>query len=355
MSELWRRLRAVASVLGVALVTLVVAELGMRAVHALRPSFIFASRDYHRFRGRPHAPNYQDRLNSRGFNDRERTLAKAPGTYRILAIGDSFVFAIVPREYTFTTLLERHLNEDSQAAIEVINLGIPGTAPPEYVEILRREGLAYSPDLVLCFVFVGNDFIESARPPTGRRSFVVDLIRYLTRVLPAYQGRIIHGPATYDDDRPNFDRHTYLGLEKTREAIFDRHLPHFRHLLAQTAEPLGRLQHLAAGAGAPLMVVLIPDELQVDAELRREVLALTPARDDAEFDWDRPNRELAERVTELGVPVLDLTAAFRAAAGQQRLYRRNDSHWNLAGNALAAELLADWLRAEGLWPRRARR
>lgn len=343
------------SVLGVVLVSLVVAELGLRAVHALRPSFIFASEDYNRFRGRPHAPNYQDRLNSRGFNDRERTIAKAPGTYRILAIGDSFVFATVPRENTFATLLERHLNEASQAPTEVINLGIPGTAPPEYVEILRREGLAYSPDLVLCFVFVGNDFIESARPPAWRRSFVVDLVRYLIRVLPAYQGRIIHGPATYDDDLPNFDRHTYLGLQKVRAAIFDRHLPHFRHLLAQTAEPLGKLQQLAADAGAPLMVVLIPDELQVDPELRREVLALPPARDETDFDWDRPNRELAERMTELGVPVLDLTAAFRATAGQRRLYRLNDSHWNLAGNALAAELLADWLRAQSLWPKTVRK
>ncbi len=355
VSALWRRLQSVGSVLGVVLVTSTVAELGLRAVHALRPSFIFASEDYNRFRGRPHAPNYQDRLNSRGFNDRERSIAKAQGTYRVLAIGDSFVFATVPREYSFASLLERYLNEASQAAIEVINLGIPGTAPPQYAEMLRREGLAYSPDLVLCFVFVGNDFIESARPPARRRSFVVDLLRYLTRVLPAYRGRVIHGPAIYDDELPNFDRHTYLGLEKARAAIFDPHLPHFHDLLAQTEEPLGRLQRLAAGAGAPLMVVLVPDELQVDAQLRREVLALPPAQDDADFDWDRPNRELAERMTALGVPVLDLTAAFRAAAGQQRLYRLNDSHWNLAGNALAAQLLADWLRAEGGWPKTGRK
>lgn len=329
---------------GVVLVTLVSCELGLRLVHAVRPSFIFSSRDYNRFRGRPHAPNYRDRLNSRGFNDRERTIAKPLGTDRILAVGDSFVFGSVPREHTFVALAERHLAAAWPRPIEVINLGVPGTGPPEYVEMLRREGLALAPDLVLCFVFLGNDLLETIRPPAWRRSYLVDFVRYLTHILPAYQGRMIHGPTTYDDAKPNFDRHTYLRIQRARAAVFDSHDRRFSGLVANTLAALDRMRELAAGAGVGFAVVLIPDELQIEAELRREVLALPPARDPAEFDWERPNRVLAEGLAARGVDVLDLTGPFRTAAREQRLYRLNDSHWNLAGNALAAQLLAVWLQ-----------
>lgn len=325
------------------LVTLVVAELGLRLVQAVRPSFIFASRDYNRFRGRPHAPNYQDQLNSRGFNDRERTIAKAPGTYRMLAVGDSFVFGIVPREQTFVTLLERHLGEAGGSPVEVINLGVPATGPPEYVEMLRREGLAYAPDLVLCFVFLGNDFFGLEEIPWWRRSYLAELATYLARIVPAYRGRIIHGPAEYRDDRATFQRAAYLAIEQARAAAFDTRFQPFPSQAERVLTALGRMRDLAAAAGARFAVVLIPDELQVDPELRREVLALPPARDAADFDWERPNRVLAEGLAEEGVPVLDLTAPFLAAAGGQRLYRLNDSHWNLAGNALAARLLSEWL------------
>lgn len=348
-----RLLHRLASWAGVVLVTLASCELGLRLVQWVRPSFIFASRDYNRFRGRAHAPNYQDQLNSRGFNDRERTIAKAPGTDRILAVGDSFVFGIVPREQTFVTLLERHLGVAGGSPVEVINLGVPGTGPPEYVEMLRREGLAYAPDSVLCFVFLGNDLLETIRPPAWRRSYLAELGLYLTRILPAYQGRMIHGPTTYDDAKPNFDRHAYLRIQRARAVVFDSHHRRFSGLMANALAALARMRDLASAAGAGFAVVLIPDELQVDPELRREVLALPPARDAVEFDWDRPNRVLAEGLAEQGVPALDLTGPFRAASGEQRLYRINDSHWNIAGNALAARLLGAWLAEEEL--KKARR
>ncbi len=335
-----------AGVAGVVLVTLAVAEVGLRLVQWVRPSFIFASGDYNRFRGRPHAPNYQDRLNSLGFNDREREIRKPPGTYRIVAVGDSFVFGIVPREHTFVALLERHLAAAWPQPVEVINLGIPSTGPQEYVHMLRREGLAYAPDLVLCFVFLGNDFFGLDEAPWWRRSYLAEFATYVIRIVPAYRGRIIHGPAEYDDEAATFERGAYLAIEKARAAAFDTLFQPFSGQAERVLAALDRMHHLAATAGAGFAVVLIPDELQIDPDLRREVLALPPARNPAEFDWDRPNRLLADTLGARGVPVLDLTGPFRSAAGEQRLYRRNDSHWNLAGNALAARRLGEWLQQQ---------
>ena len=46
----------------------------------------------------------QIRINSHGFRDRERTLEKPPGTWRIAALGDSVAFGWgVPTEEVFTT------------------------------------------------------------------------------------------------------------------------------------------------------------------------------------------------------------------------------------------------------------
>jgi hypothetical protein len=47
------------------------------------------------------------------------------------------------------------------------------------------------------------------------------------------------------------------------------------------------------------------------------------------------------RPAALGIDVLDLLEPVREAAQQQRLYMPRDSHWIIAGNALAAKLIAE--------------
>jgi hypothetical protein len=55
------------------------------------------------------------------------------------------------------------------------------------------------------------------------------------------------------------------------------------------------------------------------------------------------NRAVGENLKRLNVDYLDLTPAFVAEAATSRLYRNNDSHWNIAGNRLAAGLIAEYL------------
>jgi oligoribonuclease NrnB/cAMP/cGMP phosphodiesterase (DHH superfamily) len=48
---------------------------------------------------------------------------------------------------------------------------------------------------------------------------------------------------------------------------------------------------------------------------------------------------------------LDLTPTFRQRAAQgEQLYFRLDGHWNAAGHALAADLIYEYLAAQGLLP-----
>jgi len=102
-------------------------------------------------------------FNSLGFRDKE-FIRKAPGVFRIVAIGDSFTFGEgVNLEDSYTKLLEHMLNQESNLKkYEVMNFGLPGLDTTKEVEIFFTHGLHYEPDLVLVG-FVNNDDVNQTR------------------------------------------------------------------------------------------------------------------------------------------------------------------------------------------------
>jgi hypothetical protein len=112
----------------IAAITIVLCEIGLRAFNYVYPLPFFYSSSYNRFRVKPHAIFYGFPLNSRGFNDVDFNIAKEPGVYRILGIGDSFAFGVVPYRFNYLTLIEERLNQNGRRS-ELINMGIPGISP----------------------------------------------------------------------------------------------------------------------------------------------------------------------------------------------------------------------------------
>ncbi len=335
-----RRWRRFGQVLGVLLVCLVAGELSLRVAQYLRPSFIFESDSFLRFRGRPHAPNYDQRLNSQGFNDRERLAEKPAGVYRILALGDSFVFGVVPYRGNFVTLLEERL-VSSGRAVEAINLGIPKTNPEDHPRLLATYGLGLDPDAVLQLVYVGNDFSDLRVMRRRLTPYTLDLARLLFGVLPSYEGSVFHRQTLYQDDAPTFSARAYGDMVRRHAVVFDPGWDGFRWRLDRLRLALRRTAEICRERGLSLAVILLPAEIQVDPELAGRL------KIGWRLDSERPNRALQEVLREEDVPHLDLLPAFAAAAGEIRLYKPNDSHWNLAGNRLAAERIYDWLDGGG--------
>ena len=98
--------------------------------------------------------------NALGFRDtREYALAKSPGTFRILVLGDSVTFghgALYETSYPY--LLEQRLREwRPDVKWEVWNLGIPGYNTAQELAYLNAVGERYAPDLVVVGLFP-NDF-----------------------------------------------------------------------------------------------------------------------------------------------------------------------------------------------------
>jgi tRNA uridine 5-carbamoylmethylation protein Kti12 len=111
------------------------------------------------------------------------------------------------------------------------------------------------------------------------------------------------------------------------------------YILAQ----LGAMRDLLAEHGIDFMVVAYPDEFQVDRALRQAVIDRYQV-DESTYEWDRPQVILSQFTTANNIEFYDMLLAFQNAHEQGlRLYLPNDSHWNSAGNDLAARFLVEKL------------
>jgi hypothetical protein len=90
--------------------------------------------------------------------------------------------------------------------------------------------------------------------------------------------------------------------------------------------------------------MLIPDEFQVEDALWDEVVASTGRR----LNRNQPQERITAFLRQEGIPSLDLLPALRAvppmADGQRHLYHLQDTHFNVRGNQVAGEKLAEFLR-----------
>jgi len=333
-----RALRGARDLALIAGLGLALSEVAFRVYARFNPVFLFDVAGYNRFRGVPRGADYGFTLNSGGFKDVEFPRRKRPGTKRVLALGDSFTFGVVPYRKNFLTRLEAEMQAEG-STVEILNMGIPGTGPYDYLALLLDEGLPLDPDGVLVHVFIGNDLTDrSGQPASG--SYLLGFGRYLLALSRARRqpGTFAHGAVGYDDSRGPFDDATYLELEVSRGRIFRKSFEDLPRLLDRAVAALAAIQEACRRRGLRLLVVTIPGELQVSPGLQAAVLRDSEWPPDG-MDWEAPNRALNTRLAELGIESLDLLAPFAEASASERLYRPNDDHWNLAGNALAARLL----------------
>ena len=90
-------------------------------------------------------------INSLGMRDKERSLEKSPGTFRILALGDSHTFGWgVGQEETWPAVFEDMLLKyDPKRKFEVLNLGVPGYNAVQEIQVFSTKAEALKPDLVI--------------------------------------------------------------------------------------------------------------------------------------------------------------------------------------------------------------
>ena len=93
--------------------------------------------------------------------------------------------------------------------------------------------------------------------------------------------------------------------------------------------------------GKRLLVLIIPDQFQLEDDLWRQLMAGTDRPED--FERDYPQQQISARCRSHGINYIDLLPELRAAQIRGRTYHLQDTHWNARGNRVAGEALARWL------------
>ncbi|MBI5671031.1 MAG: hypothetical protein HZC41_23805 [Chloroflexi bacterium] len=322
------------------------------------------------------------RYNNFGLNDRDLTLEKPSGTFRIVIVGDSFPQGLqVEREQGFPWLLEELLNSESSQPIEVINLSVDAYGTDRELLLYATLGWQFQPDLVLLSIYTGND-IQDNQIDLEHRRYGYRLNRPYFMLMDG-QLRLHHSP-TYDPaaypnapvwrwltelqaaqlpptpenppPRPAVVRASPYTLEYPVEiglylpedaywsdawALTEALLRQFRNVVEQTE-------------GGLFAAVIIPDRRVVHgddwAALLDQYGNLLPALRQA--DPLAPAARLEAILSTETIPTLNLTWMLRAEADSigERLYYPGDGHFNARGHLVTARRIALWLRGRGLVP-----
>jgi len=320
--------------------------------------------------------------------------------FDIAALGDSFTDAMtMAGDASWPARLEGLLG------VPVQNYGTAGFGPQQELLVLKDFVAPHRPRTVVLAFFAGNDIFDAEafdtfqrsggtikRPQTGWRIndivsradswFVVSALRAARRSVGTHQGTVnaaetepapqiqapITAPAAFDSgwfDLPVAGR-------RLRWAFMPPYLNTLNFSSADlaarqgwrlTSDAIQEMRNLSRSFGANFVVMFVPFKSQVylplvEAALPREQIAaafhfyLERYGGDVDVDRAFANRlaqnELMKRLcAETGIPFLDLTPALAArVATGENVYFPDESHLNEAGEALVAETLAAFLKAE---------
>ncbi len=119
--------------------------------------------------------------NSLGFREPEWSLAKPTATVRGVLIGDSMVFGsgVDNADTIDATLAARVRRLHPNTKIEVLNLGVPGSNLPSYVELYRAAEQLLAPDFVVLFLLLPNDLGELEQPALEDRVGAYSFFEFL--------------------------------------------------------------------------------------------------------------------------------------------------------------------------------
>ncbi len=298
--------------------------------------------------------SYRVRTNGRGLRTPHEH-----GPVDVAAIGDSFTFGYGVDEADAWPARLAGL-----AGLKVANLGVSGYGPQSELALLRSDGLALQPRLVL-WQFFANDCEDASLFARWQQSGQPDLYRWL-RQTPAAAGRPdlaadwlrgwLHRHArSYELTKHalgvgGYGARGYQPWVRVGRAAGQLDLASAARWADFTNAEISQGWQLACAcllearraaeaAGARFAVLLAPSKEETYWD------RLPPRRAEAAGDVRSPSRRMAAFCRQQGIPCLDLGPIF-ASAGRagQMLYFATDVHWNPAGHALAARQIAPFAR-----------
>jgi hypothetical protein len=298
--------------------------------------------------------------NTLGFHDAEHKIARQENTYRIVVLGDSFSEAAqVPIKDTWCKQLELLLQKLSDKNIEVVNLGIGGAGTGWEFLIFEKLGVQYKPDLVILAFHLGSDFFNNHPHMEDKfekpfftirdgKAFLIGDSELEVRVRGVWMPlwRISHLYRYLHRTLYKLDK----GVGIIRNGIpifFEQYLvnspPQWNEAENYTLVYLRQIQDLAQKNDCIFIVVNIPDKFQIYEDYWTGLKNKWPVMKGKKWDLDAPAKRLNRIIGELRTPYIDLLSIFRARklSTADRLYFKEDIHFNSTGNRMAAEAISE--------------
>jgi lysophospholipase L1-like esterase len=254
------------------------------------------------------------KTNSHGFRDFEYPFEKAPGTYRIMMLGDSTTFGWgVRQEDTASKFLERKLNlhlPPGYNKVEVINTGVGNYDTVQEVTTYETLGKEFHPDLVV-LVF----FINDPEPvPVEKKGFLID-----RSYLVAFATNRFDGILRRTGKRPDWKEY-YSGL-------YDDNKPGFQ----ACKQALKSLATSTRANGAQALVALLPELHQINGD---------------SYPFKAAHQKIDDVAAAENMPVLELINGLKDHGPEETLFvTPADDHPNAKANDLISDQLEAWVLA----------
>lgn len=304
------------------------------------------------WRLRPNSEDLWDgevvKINGKGLRGPELDYAKPANVVRVLYLGDSVTFGdgLKSYEQTFPYLIEAILERRSTVPIETINAGVSGYSPWQEYIYLSREGIKYSPDLVVVS-FVLNDVTEK-----------FGLIRFggsgegwqLAHTYSSYlewlqdNSSILYFAGKIGA-RIRFGGDVRVGA-KNKETLDVKSLidhPDRQDVMVAwrtTLEEIDRIFDFCRDRGIPSILVIFPFRFQFEDVNARAI----------------PQKIVSQYAINNQVPVLDLLPVLDEEMKEQGMkpedYFLDSNHFSPLGNRIVSEIIGGFIEEQGLFSHR---
>ena len=339
-------------------------EIGLNIYMAFSTSPLFwfdssAGANITRYKAAPGSSHLDFEFNKNGYYDSDFFVA-GPNDLVICLLADSFGVGVVPNKYNFTSVAEKKLAQTCSQAydrVAIHNFGIVNIGLLEYLHLLKTEVKTYKPKMVVVCAFVGNDL--SVRRPKQ----ITDYFVGQNWVLWNIAARLY---SLSGEPRPIVGNwHTSEGLATDHRYLFDSSLesPHFSEknymkmelyrmkickkdsytLNGMYKDFFNVLSSIKKEAGDKLLLVVIPDEFQVNDGLYKSMMTQVNPQS---YDRFLPQNRIGKFCRENNIEMLDLLPILRQAEKDDHTYHLRDSHWNRRGNEVAGLAIADYLASK---------
>lgn len=276
------------------------------------------------------------RTNSFGLRDREYSVEKTPGIYRIGIFGDSFVYGQgVLREEIFPELLERRFGPRT----EVINFGICGMNTFQEMMFYENFGQQFDPDMVLLVWlpfdhalqgyrfddfahFVETGTIERGEAQSEKPEQAGGLTAfYMNHVKSLYSVRVIGRRLKQLVSRAgiNINRIEENAIRNFDSEGYRLEFAAIKHMHAQVTR-----------RGAEFYLVIFPGLQALDSDYYQEILY----------------SKIEAFAAENGIETINLFPSFRGRRAFDLHVSLVDAHPNAAGHLIASDALFDALAAK---------